>query len=213
MPLLIQRVMASSALLVLSPVLAIIGVAVRLTSSGPVIHRAIRVGRFGQPFELLKFRTMTLGPVGTAVTAAGDPRVTSLGRRLRRTKLDELPQLWNVARGEMAIVGPRPEDPRYVVAGESPWREVLSVPPGMTSPTALAFADEENRLTAASLVVARTAGRAKATDDDIDTAYRTAILPEKLRMDASYVRTRSARGDLRVIARTFGIVLGRRAGS
>ena len=211
MPLLIQRAFAACALLILSPVIAIIGVAVRVTSSGPVIHRAIRVGRFGRPFELLKFRTMSLGPVGTAITAAGDPRVTSLGRRLRRTKLDELPQLWNVVRGDMAIVGPRPEDPRYVVQDDSVWREVLSVPPGMTSPTALAFADEEQRLAAAALAVARAAGRGKASEDDIETAYRSTILPQKLRMDDSYVRTRSARGDLRVITRTFGLVLGRRA--
>jgi lipopolysaccharide/colanic/teichoic acid biosynthesis glycosyltransferase len=213
MPFLIQRAMAALALLVLSPVVSVIALAIRIVAGRPVIHRAERVGRGGTPFVLLKFRSMTVGAKGSAITAAGDPRVTPIGRRLRRTKLDELPQLWNVVRGEMAIVGPRPEDPRYVDLGDALQREVLSVPPGMTSPTALAFADEEQRLAAAALALARAAGRGKATEDDIETAYRTSILPQKLRMDARYVRTRTARGDVRVITRTFGLLLGRRAGS
>jgi lipopolysaccharide/colanic/teichoic acid biosynthesis glycosyltransferase len=213
MPFMIQRVMAALALLVLLPVVAIIAIAIRIVAPGPVIHRAQRVGRGGTPFVLLKFRSMAVGAKGSAITAAGDPRVTPIGRRLRRTKLDELPQLWNVVRGEMAIVGPRPEDPRYVDLDDALQREVLSVPPGMTSPTALAFADEERRVAAAALAVARAAGREQATEGDIETAYRTAIQPQKLRMDASYVRTRSARGDLRVITRTFGVLLGPRARS
>jgi lipopolysaccharide/colanic/teichoic acid biosynthesis glycosyltransferase len=209
MPLLIQRATAAFGLLILSPVVAIIAIAVRATSSGPVIHRAPRVGRFGQPFVVLKFRTMTPGSEGSAVTAAGDTRVTSLGRLLRRTKLDELPQLWNVARGEMAIVGPRPEDPRYVDPDDSTWQEVLSIPPGMTGPTVLEYVDEEARLAAAAAVVAEAAGRQEASSMDIDEAYRAAILPAKLRLDAEYVRSRSPGGDFRIMIRTIGLVLAR----
>ena len=113
-----------------------------------------------------------MGATGSAITAAGDSRVTPIGRRLRRTKLDELPQLWNVVRGEMALVGPRPEDPRYVDLSDPLQRVVLSVPPGITGPTALAFADEEQRLAAAALAVARAAGRGKATEADLERAYR-----------------------------------------
>jgi lipopolysaccharide/colanic/teichoic acid biosynthesis glycosyltransferase len=152
---------------------------------------------------------MEAGSTGSAITAAGDQRVTALGRRLRRSKLDELPQLWNVVRGEMAIVGPRPEDPRYVDLDDPLQREVLSVAPGITGPAALEYADEEVRLARAAADAARRAGRQAATAADVDHAYRTAILPDKLRMDASYVRARSTRGDLRVIGRTIGLVLDR----
>jgi lipopolysaccharide/colanic/teichoic acid biosynthesis glycosyltransferase len=143
------------------------------------------------------------------VTAAGDPRVTRLGRTLRRTKLDELPQLWNVVRGEMALVGPRPEDPRYVDPGDPIHRLVFAAQPGITGPTALAFRDEERLLAAAAFEVARTDGRDTATDADLDRAYRDIILPAKLAMDADYLRTRSWRGDLALLGRTIGQVLGR----
>jgi lipopolysaccharide/colanic/teichoic acid biosynthesis glycosyltransferase len=209
MPDLIQRTMAVLALFVLLPLAAVIAVAVRLTSAGPVLHRARRIGRDGVPFVLLKFRSMTAGSSGSAVTMAGDGRVTQVGRWLRRTKLDELPQLWNVVRGEMAVVGPRPEDPRYVDLGSALQREVLGLRPGITGPTALAFADEEHRLREAATRIATGAGRGRPTDDDIHAAYRAEIQPEKLLMDVAYVRTRSARGDLRVIGRTIGLVLGR----
>ncbi len=110
-----QRVVAAACLVVVAPVLAVLGLAIRATSRGPALHRAVRV-RPGGTFTLYKLRTMYEGTAssGPGVTAAGDPRVTRIGRLLRRTKLDELPQLWNVVRGDMALVGPRPEDPRYV---------------------------------------------------------------------------------------------------
>lgn len=209
MPYLIQRAAATVLFVVLLPVAGVIATAVRLTSAGPALHRAQRVGRDGVPFTLLKFRSMTADSSGSAVTMAGDPRVTRVGRWLRLTKLDELPQLWNVVRGEMAIVGPRPEDPRYVETGSAIQREILTLRPGITGPTALAFADEERSLREAATRIARAAGRSAPTDDDVEVAYRTEVQPEKLAMDVAYVRARSARGDLEVIGRTIGLVLGR----
>jgi lipopolysaccharide/colanic/teichoic acid biosynthesis glycosyltransferase len=146
---------------------------------------------------------------GPGVTATGDIRVTRLGRVLRRAKLDELPQLWDVVRGEMSLVGPRPEDPRYVNLSDPLHREVFAERPGITGPTALAYRDEETLLAAAALDAARAEGRAAATDADLDRVYRETILPAKLAMDAEYIRTRSARGDLVILGRTIGQVLGR----
>jgi lipopolysaccharide/colanic/teichoic acid biosynthesis glycosyltransferase len=154
----------------------------------------------------MRVQSATLGP---SVTAAGDRRITRLGRTLRRTKLDELPQLWNVARGDMALVGPRPEDPRYVNLEDPLHRTVFGALPGITGPTALAYRDEETVLADAALVVARASGRSRATDDDVDHAYRTVILPAKLAMDAEYLRTRSTRGDLAILGKTIAQVLPR----
>ena len=162
-------------------------------------------------FEILKFRTMRDGMEGggPGVTARGDRRITSLGRVLRRTKLDELPQLWDVVRGEMSLVGPRPEDPRYVDPTDPLHRAVFAARPGITGPTALAYRDEEAILAAAALDVAQADGRDRATDADLDRAYRETVLPAKLAMDADYLRTRSTRGDLAILGRTIGQVLGR----
>ncbi len=208
----IQRLSAVIALLVLAPALAIIAVSVRGSSPGPALHRSRRLSR-GRTFTIYKFRTMrhevTGGP---SVTAGGDPRVTRIGRTLRRSKLDELPQLWNVVRGEMSLVGPRPEDPRYVDWNDPLHREVFSATPGITGPTALAFRDEEGLLAVAALDIARSAARVQPTAEDIHRAYRERILPRKLEMDAAYLRTRSVRGDLALIARTIGQVLRRTAG-
>jgi lipopolysaccharide/colanic/teichoic acid biosynthesis glycosyltransferase len=146
---------------------------------------------------------------GPGITAAGDARVTSLGRFLRRTKLDELPQLWDVARGSMALVGPRPEDPRYVNLADPLHREVFSSLPGITGPTALAYQDEEALLATLAADAARAQGRDRPTDGDLDSAYRDIVLPTKLVMDAEYLRTRSVRTDAIIIGRTIGQALGR----
>jgi lipopolysaccharide/colanic/teichoic acid biosynthesis glycosyltransferase len=206
MPYLIQRAIALVVLVVLGPVILVLGVAVRLTSPGPALHRATRV-RPGGTFTLYKLRSMVASPdaAGAGVTAAGDRRVTDLGRTLRRTKLDELPQLWNVLCGDMALVGPRPEDPRYVDSSDPIHAVVFSARPGITGPTALAYRDEEARLAAAAAEVARSRGADEPDADDVDIAYRDVILPAKLKMDADYLASRSPMSDVRVLVATARI--------
>jgi len=178
---------AAAGLILLSPVLAGAALAVKLSSPGPVLHRAVRVGRAGNPFAMLKFRTMVLGAVaGPGITSAEDPRVTPVGHVLRRWKLDELPQLVNVLRGEMSLVGPRPEDPRYVARYTPEQRRVLRVRPGLTSPASLRFFREESML----------------TGEDWETAYLQRILPAKLSEDLEYLEHRSARSDLTILVRS-----------
>jgi len=206
MPQPLQRAAAFVLLIVLAPLLAALALTIRLTSPGPVVHRAVRVGS-GRTFQLVKLRSMRVGSEGPAVTASGDPRVTTVGRLLRRTKLDELPQLWNVVRGDMLLVGPRPEDPRYVDWEDPLHRLVFSAQPGVTGPAALAFRDEEALLAREALSVARQEGRDRVEQADVDRAYRERVLPRKLELDAEYLRTRSARGDLVILARTIRQVL------
>jgi lipopolysaccharide/colanic/teichoic acid biosynthesis glycosyltransferase len=209
MPYLIQRAIALVGLIVLGPLILALGIAVRLTSPGPAFHRATRA-RPGGTFTLYKLRTMRFGHGGgPAVTAAGDRRVTRIGQVLRTSKLDELPQLWNVVRGDMALVGPRPEDPRYVDSSDPLHAAVFRALPGITGPAALAYRDEERVLADAALEIARSDGREDPSDDDVDRAYREAILPAKLRLDADYLARRSARGDLGVLGMTIGEVLRR----
>jgi lipopolysaccharide/colanic/teichoic acid biosynthesis glycosyltransferase len=210
MPVLIQRGLALAALAVVTPLLAVLAIAVRATSRGPAFHRATRV-RPGGTFTLYKLRTMRVAATGEgpAITAAGDRRVTRLGGALRRTKLDELPQLWNVVRGDMALVGPRPEDPRYVDLTDPLHAEVFGALPGITGPTALAYRDEERVLAEAARGVAKAQGREQVSDEDIDQAYRDVVLPKKLDMDRAYLASRTARIDLGILGRTIGGVLGR----
>lgn len=206
MPQPLQRAAAFVLLIVLAPFLAALALTIRLTSPGPVVHRAVRVGS-GRTFHLVKLRSMRVGSEGLAVTASGDPRVTTLGRLLRRTKLDELPQLWNVVRGDMLLVGPRPEDPRYVDWTDPLHRLVFSAQPGVTGPAALAFRNEEAILAREALAMARQEGRERVAQADVDRAYRERVLPRKLELDAEYLRTRSARGDLVILVRTIRQVL------
>jgi lipopolysaccharide/colanic/teichoic acid biosynthesis glycosyltransferase len=141
---LLDVTVASTLLIVLSPVLALLALLVRATSPGPAFFRQTRIGRDGRPFVLLKLRTMRADAAhtGPAITAGADPRITPLGARLRRTKLDELPQLWNVLCGDMSLVGPRPELPLYVARYTAAQRAVLRTRPGITDPASLAWADE-----------------------------------------------------------------------
>ena len=190
----IDLVVAIVLLLVLSPVLAVAAIAVKCSGSGPTFFRQIRVGRGGKPFEILKFRTMrTTSSPGPLITGAGDPRVTRVGRVLRRWKVDELPQLVNVLRGEMSFVGPRPEVPRYVNMFAEEYRELLAVRPGITDLASMAFRDEEILL-----------GRSANPED----LYVREILPRKLALSHAYVRRRSFGLDLRLIARTVATILG-----
>jgi lipopolysaccharide/colanic/teichoic acid biosynthesis glycosyltransferase len=172
-----------------APIQAVLAAAVRASSPGPVLHRARRVGRGGVPFEILKFRTMVVGAAsaGPGITAGGDPRVTRVGRLLRRTKLDELPQLWNVVRGDMSLVGPRPEDPRYVARYTPEQRRVLEVRPGITGLASVEYRNEEAVLAAAA---------------DLEQAYVDEVMPAKLVLDLCYVDRRSFALDLRILART-----------
>ncbi len=185
-------------LVVLSPLLLLLALLVAATSPGGALFAQVRVGRAGVPFRMLKFRTMRLGAAGAQVTAQGDARVTAVGRVLRATKLDELPELWNIVRGDMAFVGPRPEVPRYVDLQQPSWQRVLRVRPGLTDETTLLLRDEE-------AVLALLGG-------DPEARYVDTLLPWKLEHSAAALETRSAAGDLLLLGRTLlRIVLPRRS--
>ena len=182
------------ALLVLSPLLAVVAILVRMDSSGPAIFRQIRVGKDGDPFSILKFRSMRKSngrePAGPLLTIDGDARITRIGTILRSTKLDELPQLINVVRGDMSLVGPRPEVPRYVAAWTDAQREiVLSVRPGITDPTSMKFRRESELL---------------AEQVDPESYYRTTLLPLKAELYVEYVQNRTFVGDVTIIFGTLG---------
>lgn len=181
---------------ILLPVLAIIALIVRLDSPGPVLYRATRVGRDGQAFKLYKFRSMIANAdqEGPGITTAGDTRITRVGRVLRRTKLDELPQLINVLRGEMSLVGPRPENPHYVGFYTPVQQEVLKVRPGITSPASVQYHHEETFLRGA----------------DWETRYIHEIMPAKLLLDLDYVRNPSVRRDIAILFRTIAAIFARR---
>ena len=175
-------------LALLWPVLVVIAVLVRLDTPGPALFRQERVGLGGRTFRIHKFRTLRVGPAGAQNSPAGDTRGTRVGAVLRRTKLDELPQLLDVFRGTMSLVGPRPEVPRYAALWPVEYRDgILSVRPGITDPASVAFRDEPERLAAV---------------DDPEAFYVSVLLPEKARMYAEYVQTQSFAGDLRILART-----------
>ncbi len=196
----LDLILATVLIVVLAPVLLLAALAIRLGSAGPVLHRARRVGRGGRVFRMLKLRTMRHACGGAALTTASDDRVTRVGSVLRRWHIDEWPQLWNVIRGEMGLVGPRPEDPRFVDAADARWREVLSVRPGITGPSQLVFTDVEARLLT------------QAEPEGSEAVYRTRILPDKLASDVRYVRERTMRGDLRTLAMTAGLTPRRSRG-
>lgn len=174
----------------LSPFLALIAVAIKIDSKGPVLYRGTRVGRGGRPFAMLKFRTMVADAdkFGGSSTPEDDPRITRVGRILRTLKLDELPQLFNVVRGDMSVVGPRPQVQWAVDRYTVEERRVLSVRPGITDPASLRFANEGEILRG-------------STDPDSD--YMDKIHPEKMRLSLDYVATRSIAGDVAIIARTM----------
>ena len=185
----VEVALALAGLIAAAPWLAVSALAVALSSRGPVHFHHERVGRSGRRFRLLKFRTMRHGTTGLEISAADDVRITPVGRVLRRMKLDELPQLWNVVRGDMSLVGPRPEVPRYVDANDPLWAEVLDVRPGLTDPATLRYRHEER-------ILASVTG-------DRDRHYRDVVLPAKLRESLAYLRRRSWRTDLSVLLATF----------
>lgn len=185
---------AAALLLVLAPLLVSVALAIKLDSRGTVFYRCRRVGRGGTEFMMLKFRKMRTGAAGSALTAADDARFTTIGRLLARTKLDEFPQLLNVLKGEMSLVGPRPEDPRFVRQAEAAYATILGVRPGITGLSQLAFARESDVLS-----------RGDAVRDYVDR-----LLPQKARLDRLYAANCSASLDLRILAWTALAVVGRR---
>lgn len=180
-------------LLLLAPLLALLALVVKLDSPGPVLFRQERVGRHGKPFRIHKLRTMVHGAGGPAITVGDDARITRAGRWLRRTRLDELPQLVDVLKGDMSLVGPRPEVPRYVALYPPALRErALAVRPGLTDPSSLAFIDEGERL-------------ARAADPERE--YVEVILPAKLQAAADYAERATLWTDLQVLLRTLRALL------
>ena len=196
---LFDLICASVGVLLLAPLMLGIALWIKLDSAGPVFFRQQRVGRFGVPFAIHKFRTMRddtpaharadASAISSQLTVGADPRITRAGRFLRRTKLDELPQLLDVLAGTMSLVGPRPEVPRYVAMYPAALRvKVLSVRPGITDPASIAYRDEGELLARAA---------------DPERLYVEQVMPAKLRRAAQYVDHHSLRGDLRLIGATL----------
>lgn len=186
---LVDIVCALGGLLLLVPLLVAVALAVLLDDGRPVLFRQERIGRNGKRFDILKFRSMRAHPheAGPLITAAGDARLTRVGQVIRGWKLDELPQLVNVLRGEMTLVGPRPEVPRYVAHYSDAQRAVLALTPGITDPASLAFLDEERQLAAAR---------------DPERFYLDHAMPTKIALNLDYARTATCWSDLGVVIRT-----------
>jgi lipopolysaccharide/colanic/teichoic acid biosynthesis glycosyltransferase len=190
----LDLLVASLGLGVSWPFLVILAVLVKLDSPGPALYQAARIGRDGREFRMVKFRTMRVGADGgPGITGAADARVTRVGRWLRATRLDEMPQLFNVLRGDMSLVGPRPESPRYVRYYTPEQRAVWSVLPGITGPTQLRFRDEAAWL----------------TDADVEAQYVRDLLPAKLASDLAYVRGRTLWLDIRLLLETAMLIIRR----
>lgn len=185
---------ATLGLIVISPLLCVIAAAIKLSDTGPILFFHERIGCGEKPFHMVKFRTMTqhAESLGPAITEAGDPRITPIGRFLRKTKMDELPQFWNVIKGEMSLVGPRPEVIQYTRLYDADQRQVLQLRPGITDPASLLYFDEE---------------RALAETDDIENQYVNHIMPAKLHCNLTYAKRASVRQDLEIILCTVARVL------
>ncbi len=192
---LLDLVCAIVLLAVSSPLLLLVAILVRITSPGPALFRQTRVGKDGREFTLLKFRTMTHGrsQAGPGLTSTGDARVTALGKILRKWKLDEFPQLINVARGEMSLVGPRPDLAEFWTALSAEQLRVLCLRPGITGQATLQFRDEEAIL-------------AKVPREQLTNYYLTSLLPEKVRLDWQYARRATVFSDLRILVDTLRVI-------
>lgn len=177
-------------LVILAPLLALIALSVKLTSRGGVLFRQERIGRNGHPFFILKFRTMVPNApnLGGPITFGNDPRITPFGRLLRKAKLDELPQLVNVLRGDMSLVGPRPEVRKYVEMFAHDYEEILQVRPGVTDLASILYRDESTIL-------------GNASDPEAEYIHR--VLPEKIRLAKEYVQRQSMLLDLKILLGTL----------
>ncbi|XKH53508.1 sugar transferase [Citricoccus nitrophenolicus] len=191
----LDTVVSAAALVVTSPALAVVAVTIKATSPGPVLFTQERVGQYGRTFKIHKFRTMRPDHDGLAVSGTGDPRVTRIGAILRKTKLDEIPQFYDVLRGDMSLVGPRPEVPEYVAQWPTEMRPIiLSVRPGITDPASIEFRNEGDELALAR---------------DPESHYVDSILPRKAAAYVDYVQRRSLVGDLKILGNTAKVVLFR----
>jgi lipopolysaccharide/colanic/teichoic acid biosynthesis glycosyltransferase len=184
---------AGAGLAILSPVLLAVAAAMKLTDPGPVLFVQTRAGRGSRPFRIYKFRTMREGCKGPAITSGKDERVTALGRLLRRTKLDELPQLFNVLRGDMSLVGPRPEAPKYVELFKADYEVILTVRPGITDYAAIKYRDEEAVLSAFA---------------DPEEGYVKTVLPDKIALYRRYIADVGFATDMRIILATLAKIAG-----
>jgi lipopolysaccharide/colanic/teichoic acid biosynthesis glycosyltransferase len=192
-PRFVEIVVAIAGLVVCFPFLAVAAVSVSLTSRGPVVFRQQRVGQGGRNFTLYKLRTMHLKSDGPGVTSSNDVRITAVGKLLRKTKLDELPQLWNVLKGNISLVGPRPEVPLYVDLENPMWKLVLEVKPGITDPVTLRLRNEEQLL-------------ADVTGDR-EHFYLTTLQPFKLKEYLTYLQDRSWWSDVKVLLKSGVVVV------
>ena len=186
-------------LTLLSPVICVIALAIAVHSGKPVFFRQKRLGRNGREFHLLKFRTMVTAKNGPGLTRDGDARVTTLGRWLRKRKLDELPQLFNVLKGEMSLVGPRPDLEEFWSKASLEDRRILELTPGVTGAASLAFCDEERLL-------------AQVSAEQLTSFYLQEVLPEKARLDSEYAAGATFRSDCGILLRTVFLPLLRRQG-
>jgi lipopolysaccharide/colanic/teichoic acid biosynthesis glycosyltransferase len=189
----VDALVASGGLLIAAPVIALTGAAIAISSGRPVFFRQRRVGQHGRTFALCKLRTMKASANGPQITSGDDARITRLGRFLRHTKLDELPTLWNVLRGDMSLVGPRPEVPRFVKLEDPMWQNILAVKPGITDPVTLSLRSEADLL-------ARIAG-------DTEQYYVNVLQPAKLKGYLAYLEERNWRSDLKMLRRTIAAVV------
>jgi lipopolysaccharide/colanic/teichoic acid biosynthesis glycosyltransferase len=188
----VDMLCAGTLLLLSLPVLLLCALVIKLESRGPVLFRQPRMGRNFRTFRVVKLRTMEHRIPGSQVTLGEDPRITRAGRWLRRTKLDELPQLWNVLRGEMSLVGPRPVIPAVVRHYRAQYRRLLTVRPGLTDPATLKYHNECDLLAAASDPLAH---------------FRDVVTPDKLRLSAAYLERATVWSDFDVFAQTVATVL------
>jgi len=193
-------VAAGLGLLLLAPLLLLFSAAIRLDSPGPVFYRGVRIGRGGRPFRICKFRSMVENAenLGASSTGSSDARVTRVGRFLRRYKLDELPQLFNVLKGDMSIVGPRPQVEWAVRRFSEEERKVLELRPGLTDWASIRFHNEEEIIGSSGI-------------PDADEAYMKLIHPEKMRLQLKYLEERSFLTDLRIILETFRVLFRTRS--
>ena len=191
-------IMASAlGLILLLPVICVIALAIVIHSGKPVFFRQKRLGRNGCEFHLLKFRTMVTAKNGPGLTREGDARVTGIGRWLRKRKLDELPQLFNVLKGEMSLVGPRPDLEEFWSQASMEDRRILELTPGVTGAASLAFCDEERLL-------------AQVPAEQLDSFYLQEILPQKARLDSEYAARATFRSDCGILLQTVFLPLLRR---